>query len=131
MTTTPVCAYSLVKEGTPYPFLDYDSSNLQRCSRCKGTWYAKQDTLKKQWKIHMKCCKPLSADTIADIERRDLERIEDYLMEDIRRPGGYPEMYYILKRLLVLYDDDVDSRAESACRLPGAVRGIVVYPQMR
>ena len=82
-----------------------------------------------QWKIHKKCCKPLSADAIAEIKRSDLERVEDYLMEDIRRPGGYPELYYILKRLRVLYDDDVDNRGDSACRLHGAARGIIFYPR--
>jgi hypothetical protein len=92
--TNPVCAYSLVKEGQRDPLLDYDGSNLQRCSRCKGTWYANQDAQRKQWKIHKKCCKLLSADTIADIERRDLERIGDVLMM-IHKPGGYPELYYV------------------------------------
>lgn len=36
--SNPVCAYSLVKEGTPDEFLNYDGSSLQRCSRCKGVW---------------------------------------------------------------------------------------------
>lgn len=127
MSPTPVCAYSLAREGTPDEFLNYDGSNLLRCSRCKGVWYVDQDAQKNQWKIHKKSCTLLNDDAIAEINRRNLERIGDDLMM-IHRPGGYPDLYYILKRLRKLYYDDVDGRADSACHLHGVVRGILFHP---
>ena len=124
----PICAYTLVREGTPDPFLDYDGSDLKRCSSCKAVWYASVDAQRKQWKIHKKCCSLLDEETIEEIGRRSLDRIGKDL-DMLLKPGGpYPGLYQLLKRLRELYDEKVDGYGDSACYVHSMARGVITYP---
>ena len=67
-------------------------------------------------------------ETIANISKRSLNRINEDVKEIVCYPTGSPELYYILKRLRQLYDEKADDSSESAYILHSVARGLIMHP---
>ncbi len=120
-SSTPVCSYYLVKQGTPYPFLEYNGSSLKRCARCKGAYYIDGDAQKLHWKTHKKNCKPSSLDT----SKMDLDHCSKALKKDLF--GGSPDLHVIIKHVRQLFDSGAENSDMAAFHLHSIGRALISH----
>ena len=89
------------------------SRDLKRCSRCQTTWYVNAAEQRKHWRLHKRCCKPLT-----HLESRKISECTSAssmyrsIIEGL--PLGNHKTAAQLKRLREIFDNNEDDEGEEA-----------------